>query len=373
MRPDHILHLGVKEFWSLARDPMMLALIVFAFTVSIYSGSTAVPETLHKAPIAIVDEDQSPLSLRIAAAFYPPRFLPPKSVTREEMDARLDAGLDTFALDIPPRFQEDVLAGRSPAIQLNVDATRVGQAFSGSGYVQAIVNGEVQTFVRRYRADARPPADIAERVRFNPNLTQPWFLAAARLIDQITMLAMVLTGAALIRERERGTIEHLLVMPVTPFEIMTSKVWSMGLVVLAACAMSLVFVVRGLLSVPIQGSIPLFLCGAATNLFAATSLGIFLATFARSMPQFALLLILVLLPLQALSGGLTPRESMPEWVQRSMLVAPTTHFVMLSQGILFRGAGIDVVWRSFLALALIGTTLFCIALARFRRTIGTMT
>ena len=157
MRAKNILHLGVKELWSLARDPMMLVLIAFAFTVSIYSTASGLPDTLHKAPIAIVDEDQSPLSQRIVNAFQPPLFLPPKMVSREEMDARMDAGLDTFALDIPPNFQEDVLAGRSPAIQLNTDATRVGQAFSGSSYVQMIVDGEVQTFVQRYRTGFRPP------------------------------------------------------------------------------------------------------------------------------------------------------------------------------------------------------------------------
>jgi ABC-2 type transport system permease protein len=372
MRTDNILHLGVKELWSLAREPMMLVLIAFAFTVSIYSASRAVPETLSKAPIAIVDEDQSPLSQRIIAALQPPYFLPPTMVTQAEMDARMDAGLDTFALNIPPDFQRDVLAGRSPAIQLNVDATRMSQAFNGSGYVQTIVNQEVQAFVQRYRADTRPQVDLAGRVRFNSNLTKSWFIAVMKLIDQITMLATVLTGAALIRERERGTIEHLLVMPVTPFEIMVSKVWSMGLVVLVACAFSLAVVVQGLLSVPIEGSIALFLCGAAVHLFATTSMGIFLGTFARSMPQFGLLMMLVLLPLQMLSGGVTARESMPEWVQQVMLVAPTTHFVMLAQGILYRGAGLGVVWPQFLALTLIGTAFFGIALARFRRTIGTM-
>ncbi|MFO0813608.1 MAG: ABC transporter permease [Gemmatales bacterium] len=372
MRVDNILHLGVKELWGLARDPIMLALIAFAFTVSIYSASTALPETLNRAPIAIVDEDQSPLSTRIVAAFQPPYFLPPTMVTQAEMDARMDAGLDAFALNIPPEFQRDVLAGRSPAIQLNVDATRMSQAFNGSGYIQMIVSQEVQTFAQRYRANSTPPVDLAVRVRFNPELNKSWFGAVRRLIDQITMLAIILTGAALIRERERGTIEHLLVMPVTPFEIMTSKVWSMGLVVLAACAFSLTFVVQGLLSVPIQGSILLFLCGAALHLFATTSLGIFLGTFARSMPQFALLMMLVLLPLQMLSGSMTPRESMPEWVQQVMLAAPNTHFVMLAQGILYRGAGLDVVWPQFLALALIGAAFFGIALARFRRTIGTM-
>jgi ABC-2 type transport system permease protein len=372
MGAKNILHLGVKELWSLVRDPIMLVLIAFAFTVVIYSTATGLPDTLHKAPIAIVDEDQSPLSQRIINAFQPPWFIPPKLVSRQEMDTRMDAGLDTFALDIPPRFQEDVLAGRSPAIQLNVDATRVGQAFSGSSYVQVIVNGEVQTFLQRYRANIRPPVDLEDRVRFNPNLSRSWFGAVVSLIDQITLLSVLLTGAALIRERERGTVEHLLVMPVTPFQIMTSKIWSMALVVLVSAAISMVVIVEGLLGVPIQGSRTLFLCGAALHLFAATSLGIFLATFARTMPQFALLLILVLLPLQMLDGGMTPRESMPEWVQQIMLAAPTTHFVMLAQGILYRGANLSAVWPQFLALALIGATLFNIALARFRKTIGSM-
>ncbi|WP_152052538.1 ABC transporter permease [Tautonia marina] len=372
MRADHIFQLGLKEFWSLARDPVMLALILFAFTGSVYSATRAMPETLNNAPIAIVDEDRSPLSLRIISAFRPPYFLPPRLVTQGEMDARMDAGLDTFALDIPPGFQDDVLAGRSPAIQLNVDATRMGQAFAGSGYVQTIVTREIDEFVQRYRAAPSVPIDLALRVRFNPNLTKSWFTALTKLIDQVTLLSIILTGAALLRERERGTIEHLLVMPVTPFEIMTSKVWAMGLVVLVACTCSLFVVVQGLLAVPLSGSIPLFLLGAAMNLFATTSMGIFMGTFARSMPQFGLLVILVLLPLQMLSGGSTPRESMPEWIQYVMLAAPSTHFVMLAQAILMRGAGLSVIWPQFLWLALIGSTFFGIALARFRHAIGTM-
>lgn len=372
MRARNVVHLGVKEFWSLLRDPMMLVLIGFAFTAVIYSTATGLPDALHKASICIVDEDQSVLSQRIIAAFQPPWFTPPELVSPAEMDARMDAGMDTFALNIPPNFQQDVLAGRTPAIQLNTDATRMSQAFTGSSYVQKIVYEEVQTWAQRYRSSFRPPVDIEDRVRFNPNLSRAWFGAVVALIDQITLLSVLLTGAALIRERERGTVEHLLVMPVTPFEIMTSKVWSMGLVVLVASAISLAVVVRGALAVPVQGSTALFLCGTALHLFAVTSLGMFLATFARTMPQFALLMILVLLPLQILSGGVTARESMPASIQQIMLVAPNTHFVMLSQSILFRGGGLEVVWPQFLSLAVIGTVLFGVALARFRKTLGTM-
>jgi ABC-2 type transport system permease protein len=235
------------------------------------------------------------------------------------------------------------------------------------------VTGEVQTWLQRYRSTPGTPVlEVEDRVRFNANLTRSWFGAVVALIDMITLLSFLLTGSALIRERERGTVEHLLVMPVTPAEIMTSKVWSMGLVVLVTSVLSMKFVVQGWLGVPIQGSIPLFVCGTALHLFAVTSLGMFLATYARTMPQFALLMIMVLLPLQLLDGGMTPRESMPEWVQQIMLAAPTTHFVMIAQGILFRGGGIEVVWPQFAALAAIATVLFCVALARFRRTIGSM-
>lgn len=367
-----ILHLGVKEFSSLIRDPIMLGLIVYAFTIAVYTGATVFPESLNRAPIAIVDEDRSPLSGRIADAFYPPHFIRPVLITHAEMDSRMNSGIDTFALNIPPNFQREVLAGRTPAIQLNVDATRMSQAFTGSGYIQIIINDEVREFVLRYRADLQPPVELVGRARFNPELKKSWFGAVIQVINNITMLSIVLTGAALIREREHGTIDHLLVMPVTPSEIMTSKVWAMGLVVLAAAAFSLVFVVRWLLAMPIEGSVALFLAGTALHLFATTSLGIFLATVARSMPQFGLLVILVLLPLQMLSGGTTPRESMPEVVQFVMLAAPTTHFVMLAQAILYRGAGLAVVWPQFLALAVIGTVLFAYATVRFRQTIGLM-
>ena len=368
----NIYDLGVKELWSLWRDPMMLVLIVYVFTASVYTRATSMPETLHNAPIAIVDEDNSALSQRVASAFYPPQFTPPAMIDYGDVDPGMDAGLYTFALVIPPNFQRDVLARRSPALQLNVDATRMSQAFTGSGYIQQIAIGEVNEFVKRYRGAEPLPVDLALRARFNPSLDKAWFGSVVQIINHITLLSIILTGAALIREREHGTIEHLLVMPVTPAQIMLSKIWSMALVVLIASFLSLNLMVRGVLGVPIEGSIALFFAGAALSLFATTSMGIFIATLARNMPQFGMLMMLTIMPLQMLSGGTTPRESMPEIVQNIMLIAPTTHFVELSQAILYRGAGLETVWQPFLALALIGTVLFFLSLARFRKTIGQM-
>ncbi|MFT4011790.1 MAG: ABC transporter permease [Paracoccus sp. (in: a-proteobacteria)] len=362
----NVFQLGVKEIRGLIRDPVMMFLILFSFTFQIYSSATSATETLSRAPIAIVDEDRSPLSNRIVEAFQPPFFTEPSMITAAEMDRRMDEGLDTFALDIPPDFQRDLLAGKHPEMQLNVDATRMTQAFSGSGYVQQIVTGEVSEFLDRYRDDASPVADLALRARFNPELNGGWFQAVMGISNSVTLLALILAGAALIREREHGTIEHLLVMPVTPLEIMVSKIWSMSLIVLLGTWFSLVVMCGLVLGIPLQGSLTLFLIGTALHLFATASLGIFLATVAGSMPQFGILMILVLLPLQVLSGAQTPRESMPELVQNIMLLAPNTHYVILSQSILFRGAGLDVVWQPMLWLAAIGMGLFAISLRHFR-------
>ncbi len=369
---ENIYRLGVKELWSLWRDPVMLVLIVYVFTLAVYTAASAMPETLNNAPIAIVDEDHSPLSQRIVSAFDPPRFTQPYMIDQSQVDAGMDAGDYTFALIIPPNFQRDVLGGRPAEIQLNTDATRMTQAFTGGGYVQQIVSAEITEFVQRYRGSAALPVDLALRARFNPTLDKSWFGGLNQIINQITMLSIILTGAALIREREHGTIEHLLVMPVTPFEIMSAKVWSMGLVVLVAAALSLNIVVRGWLGVPVIGSLWLFFSAAVLMLFATTSLGIFLATVARNMPQFGMLMVMTIVPLQMLSGGRTPYESMPQVVQDVMQVAPTTHFVKLGSAILFRGAGFDVVWPQFVALAVIGAVLFAFSLARFRKTIAQM-
>lgn len=360
-----VWRLGIKEWWSLARDPVMLGLIVYSFTAAVYIAATAQPDTLSRAALAIVDEDGSPLSLRIRQAFLPPQFIPPEQIGLAQLDARLDRGSATFVLVIPAGFQRRVLAGRPAALQLNVDATRMSQAFSGSGYVEQIALGEVAAFVRGVRAQGPPPVALTVRARFNPALTPSWFGGLMELIGNVTMLSVILSGAALIREREHGTVEHLLAMPVRGVEILLAKLWSMAAVVLLATVVALLVVLRGLLQVGLQGSLPLFLLGVALHLFATTSLGILMAATARGMPQFGLLVILALLPLQMLSGATTPRESIPLVLRELMLLAPTTHFVELSQAILFRGAGLEVVWRPLLALLAIGAVLFALGLARF--------
>ena len=365
----HIWQLGLKELRSLWRDRLLLLFVIWAFSGALYTAAKAAPDRLHRAAIAVVDEDQSPLSQRIVNAFYPPTFMKPTAIGLQDMDAGMDAGRFTFVMDIPPDFQSDVLAGKQPTIQLNVDATQMSQAFLGASYIQSIAAGEISEFLTGTRDTAELPIRMTTRVRFNPNLTGTWFGGVMEVINNVTMLTIILVGAALIREREHGTIEHLLVMPLRPAEIMLAKIWANGLAVLLGATFALTVIVQKVLQVPIAGSVLLFLGAAALYLFAAASIGIFLGTLARSMPQLGLLIILTIIPLQLLSGGVTPRESMPQIIQDIMLLAPTTYFVRLAQAILYRGAGPGVVWSDLLAMLGVGSAFFILALGRFRRSV----
>lgn len=369
-RQSSVLQLGIKELRSVWFDKVLLIFLVWSFSFGLYESANSQSTELRHASVAVVDEDRSQLSQRLLETLRPPEFMPPTLIQLADVDPGLDAGRYTFTLHVPAGFQRDVLAGHQPAIQLNIDATRMSEAFIGAGYVQSIVNDEVTRFVQGYRGDPPLPIRLAVRMQYNPNLDGVWFFGAMELVNNITFMSIILAGAALIREREHGTIEHLLAMPLTPFQIMAAKVWANALVVLVVAALSLWFVVYGALAMPPAGSVLLFLLAAMLHLFSTTSLGILIATLARSMPQFALLMILVVLPLQMLSGASSPTESMPEAVQAVMLGAPTTHFVSLAQAILFRGAGLGVVWPELLAITAIGAVFFLVALARFRRIVA---
>ena len=339
----NIFWLGTKEIRSFLRDFVLLALVFYSFSLAIMAQAQSSSQEVHNASIAIVDEDHSKLSRRIAHAFLPPFFQAPQTISQQEIDPAMNSGRYTFVVYIPPNFESYLLGGRKPQIQLDVDATAMVQAGLGSSYAQQIIDTEIQDFLSRAEGGPLSPVNLVVRIAFNPNTDTPWFTSVMGIINGITMLAIVLAGAAIVRERERGTMDHLLAMPVTPFEIAMSKIWANGLVILIAVGLSLYFVVRGLLGVPIAGSVPLFLAGVAVYLFFATAIGIFLGTVARSMPQLGLLYLMVYMPLAMLSGSNTPLESMPPWLATILQISPTVHFVSFAQAILYRGADFAVV------------------------------
>jgi ABC-2 type transport system permease protein len=365
----HILALGLKELNSIRADPILLALTIYTFSYAVYAVATGAKIEVEHVSTAVVDEDHSELSQLIREGILPPFFKPPVEIAATDIGPSMDANRYVFVIEIPPKFESDVISGRFPTVQINADATAVAQAGNGSAYLQQIIGQQVQAYGTRAGGIANAPVNLAARVMFNPNLKSEWFTSVMQVINNITMLSIILTGAALIREREHGTIEHLLAMPVTPSEIMLSKIWANGLVILVAAVLSMKLVVQLWLHVPIAGSLVLFLAGAVVYAFSVTSMGILLATFTTSMGQFGLLVIPVLVVLQMLSGSSTPMESMPVWLQNGMQIFPTPHFVSFSQAVLYRAADLDTVWPELLMMTIISAFYFAVSGVRFRKTL----
>jgi ABC-2 type transport system permease protein len=366
----NVYHLVVKELRSIRADPIMLILVAYAFSIAVYTVATGASTEANNLTVGVVDEDRSDLSRRLLDALNPPLVKRSVLIAANEIDANMDAGRLVFVLEIPPRFQTDLLSGRQTSLQLNVDATAMTQAGNGAIYIQNIVAQEVANFKTGREGTASTPVSVVIRAKFNPNLYSSWFTSVMQVVNSVTMLAVILTGAALIREREQGTVEHLLVMPLVPAEIMLSKIIANALVILVAAGLSLVLAVEWWLGVPIAGSLALFLAGAELYAFTVAALGILLGTLATSMGQFGLLAIPVLITMQLLSGSATPMESMPVWLQYAMrIISPTPHFVAFSQAVLYRGSDLSIVWPQLIAIAAIGCVYFAFALSRFRRVI----
>jgi ABC-2 type transport system permease protein len=363
---SNIFWLGTKELRSLFSDWVLLGLVLYSFSLAVISQAQSNSQELYHASIAVVDEDHSELSRRITHAFLMPYFKQPAAIAEADVEHLMNAGKYTFVIDIPPNFQRDVSAGRQPSLQINVDATAMVQAGLGSGYAEQIVNTEITQYLTREEPATQSPVNLVIRIAFNPNVTTAWFASVMGIISSVTMLSIILTGAALVREREHGTMDHLLVMPLSPFEIAMSKIWANAFVIAVAIGLSLYLVIRLLLKIPIAGSIPLFMFGAVLYLLFATAIGLFLGTVARSMPQLGLLYMLVAVPMNILSGNATPLESMPHWLAMAMQASPSTHFVSFAQAILYRGAGLEVVWPQFVAVAAIASLFLMLSLLRFR-------
>jgi len=366
----NIYRLMIKELRGIRSDPIMLALVAYSFTLAIYAVATGASTEATNLSVAIVDEDRSDLSRRIADGLTPPTFQPAVEISTREMDAAMDSAPSLYVIEFPPEFEADILAGRQPTVQINIDATAVAQAFNGMTYIQNVILTYVTQLVTGREGLSAAPFKIVTRAMFNPNFKSSWFTAVMQVINHITMLVVILTGAALIREREQGTVEHLLVMPVVPAEIMLSKILANGIVIVAAAGLSLLFVVEWWLQVPIAGSRLLFLGGSCFYVFTVAAIGIVLGTIAATMGQFGLLAIPVLLVMMLLSGSTTPMESMPVWLAHVMnVISPTPHFVVFAQDVLYRGADVSIVWPEILATFVIGSVYFGIALYRFRRVI----
>jgi len=365
--------LSGKELRSLLRDVALMVLVAFFFTVGVYSVAKGVKAEVSNASVAILDGDHSDLSRRLRHAIRPPYFTTPVDIARPDIATALDRGKYIFIIEIPPRFEADVLAGRTPALQVLVDATAMTQAGLGTADLQEIFNKEVLDWLDIRGIESSMPARADLRLQYNPNAENPWYTSVMQIVTNITLMSIILVGAAVIREREHGTIEHLLVMPVRASEIATAKILTNGLMILVVALLSLWLVVNRYLGVPIAGSVPFFALGTLIYLFSATSAGVYLATLAPSMPQFGLLAVPVYAIAYLLSGAATPVESMPLWLQSLVHLLPTTQFVSFSQAVLYRAAGPEAVWRQLAGMCISGALFLALALSRFRSMLARQT
>lgn len=362
-----ILRLTVKELHALRRDKVMLVLILYVFTAAVWLVSSAASTEVRDLSVAMVDEDHSPLSERIFDSIRGPLFAPPVLLTPNEAAQTQLNGKYVLVVSIPPDFERDLRAGEDTTLLLSVDATAVAFAGTGTTFMSQLLSQTISDYLQP-GVENRATVNVVFRNRFNPNLTAKWFTAVMQLMNNVTILMLVLSGSSMIREREHGTIEHVLVMPVRPHEIVISKIAATGLVILAASVASLIFVVQWAMGVPVAGSLWLYTFGAGLYVIAIGSLGLMLASFTRNMGQFGLLVIPVIVILYMLSGGVTPLESMPDWLRMLMLwINPATHFVSFAQSVLYRGAELRLVWPELVVIVALALVAMTLTLMRFRK------
>ena len=363
-----------KELLQLGRDVPLLLFLLYSFSLSVYISGAGIAMQLNNASLVVHDGDHSESSRELIHRFREPYFRFDGEVSNpKEGMARLDQGTAMVLLDIPPRFHESILGREPVAVQLQVDTTNAPQGLSAAAYAARIV-GRFSSDLALSRLGGEPGDDMlmplvnsAHRVWFNQGQDETWFQSISHILRMITLFAFLLPAAALVREKERGTVEQLLVSPVTPLQIMLSKVLAMTLVILAATALALATVLKPVFGVPIKGSLALFFLLTALYSFTTAGFGLFAATVTRNQAQVGMVALLVISPMLLLSGLATPFEAMPSWVQSLMALSPLRYFVDVTYGVLLKGVGIELLWDSILAMALLGGALFALGIWRFRK------
>jgi len=363
-----------KEMLQLFRDVPIVVFLVYAFTLAVYLTGNGIKSQLHNASLLVRDADHSVSSRELIHRFQAPFFrLEGELADPQEGIRRLDRGKAMAVLEIPPRFHEQLMTGEPTAVQLLVDTTNSPQGLSAASYAARIVvrfgqeTGLAQVGNTEESSQNLPLVVSDHRVWYNQDQNDTWFESISHLLRQITIFSILLPAAALVREKERGTVEQLLVSPLTPFQIMLSKVLAMTVVILCATAVALFGVIRPAFGVPIKGSVVLFFGLTALFVFSNAGMGLAAATLTRNQAQVGMMTLLVVAPMLLLSGLAAPMEAMPAWVRHLMVLSPLRYFVEITHGILLKGAGLSILWDSVLPMALLGGVLFGFGLWRFRR------
>lgn len=363
-----------KEMLQLSRDLPIGLLLLYSFTLAVYIAGNGIRSQLHNASVLVQDNDHSVSSRELIHKFRAPFF----RLEGEIHDAReglrwLDRGKAMAVLEIPPRFHEQLSTGEQTAVQLLVDTTNSAQGLSAASYaVRIVAQFEQETVLARLRGTETSsqnfPVVVSEhRVWYNPEQNDTWFESISHLLRQITIFAILLPAAAFVREKERGTVEQLLVSPLTPFQIMLPKVLAMTVVILCATAVALFGVMRPAFGVPIRGSMVLFFTCTALFVFSTAGMGLAAATVTRNQAQVGMLTLLIVAPMMLLSGLVAPMEALPPWTRYLMMLSPLRYFIDITHGILLKGSDLRILWEPVLSMVVLGGGLFGFGMWRFRR------
>jgi ABC-2 type transport system permease protein len=363
----------VKELLQLRRDGFLIFAIVFLFTIDILMTGNVRLELNH-ATVIVHDADHSEASRELIYRFRPPYFkLGGEILDNRQSIELLDQGLALVVLDIPPNFQQDLFRGKPTDVQILVDTSNTVLGSLAASYTSQIIGqygfdaALERMGVTEKSLETVPMLVDQHRVWYNPNQNDQWFIPISELLTVITILAIMLPAAAAVREKEHGTIEQLMVSPLTPVQILLPKIISMTLVILLGTAVSLFLVLVPFFHIPIKGSLLLFFAVTALYTIATSGLGLYIATMSHNLAQAAMLAILILMPMIFLSGAWTPPEAMPEGLRQAMYLSPLYYFIEMGYGILLKGAGLDILWDSLLGLTLLGILIFAFGVWRFKR------
>lgn len=369
-----LLVMTKKELWQLFRDFPLLIFFLYSFTLAVYITGTGVTAQLRNASLVVYDADHSFSSRELIHRFHQPYFRFEGEIGHPDEGLRLlDEGSTMMVMDIPPRFHEFLTRGEQAEVQIQIDTTNAPQGLSAASYASQIVGTFGEEMIRQRLALHPKPQQVLPqihgeyRVWFNPEQKDAWFESTSHILRMTTLFAILLPAAAMVREKERGTIEQLLVSPLTPFQIMASKVLAMTLIIIGAVSVSIFGVVQPILEVPIKGSLSLYFSILVLYVFTTAGIGLFAATLARNQAQVGMMTILVLVPILLLSGITTPMEAMPVWVQYLMVFSPLRYYIEITHGIFFKGTGLADLWHLLLPMALLGSITFGFGMWRFRR------
>jgi ABC-2 type transport system permease protein len=358
-----------KELTQFLRDRIMLFLVLYLYTAEVIMCTVALSFDVRNLPTVLADFDRSAHSRQLTERFRSSGYFRIEHLaTRDaELAALLDRGEALAAIVIPPEFSRRLTDGAPVTVQLLLDGSNANSASVAQGYAQRIVQNYALEQARLPVGSALP-IEYRPRIWYNSELRYSYFMVLSMIALAGMLVGVITAAASIVREKESGTIEQMMVTPIRPAEMIAVKMLPTLLVGLLALFPSLL--IAAWFGVPMRGSLVLFFLFSAVFLVSSMGIGILIATFAETLQQALLVSFFALFPIMFLSGTLVPVESMPKGLQVLAQLSPLTHYMDALLGIFLKGVGLDTLWRQAAAMTLIGAALLAVSVLRFRRRFG---